>query len=89
MSGEVETWSSLAFLQTLLSGDIKLAFLGKRGEGTEDPNRDGLKSFTPWSKAHLMIYLSFVILDEGLGSMLERSQFPGANANPVCHGHVL
>ena len=47
MSGEVETWSSLAFLQTLLSGDIKLAFLGKRGEGTEDPNRDGLKSFTP------------------------------------------
>ena len=47
MSGEAGTWSSLAFLQTLLSGDIKLAFLGKRGEGTEDPNSDGLKSFTP------------------------------------------
>ena len=47
MAGEPGTWSSLAFLQTLLSGDIKLAFLGKSREGTEDQNSDGLKSFTP------------------------------------------
>lgn len=47
MAGESGTWSSLAFLQTLFSGDVKLAFLGKSEERTEDLNSDGLKSFTP------------------------------------------